>query len=96
MKTTTITKLDFFMLLLSCIPCLTLLSTFAQVSITGTLQVIVSIINTCCIVLCLVYGIGRMLRGYQNIAALFTMCISSLFALSYCAMATGFMAPYFF
>lgn len=95
MKTTTITKLDFIMLLICLFPIFTLLNIMNGVTMSGITQTVVSFFNTICVVIPMVYSVYRMTNGYQNIASLFTLFVSILFSLSICASLCGAAIPLF-
>lgn len=94
MKTTTITKLDFIMLILCLIPSITLITAFFDISMVRISQTLLSIINTFCVMIPMIYSVYRMSNGYKNIASLFILCITSLFVLSFCASIFGMISPY--
>lgn len=95
MKTTTITKLDIVMLLICFFPLFTLLNMMNGVTPNGTNHYVISFVNTFCVVIPMVYSVYRMINGYKNIAALFTLFTSLLFSLSICASICGIVSPLF-
>lgn len=90
MKSSTITKLDYCMLCFSLVPFCSFLISLSTIK---TSSFSCSFYSTCCIVCCMLYGVFRMLHGYQNIVSLFVLCSSTLFAFVYCTQICGVLVP---